>query len=208
MTENDYPYVALTLQTTGIHPSTGRIVTIDAIAFNDAGEQGQLFHAVLKPDIDAGPRHLHGLSTTDIEQAPAFGKILKSLDKLIDGRTLIVHDLPYTWGFLVAEARRAMMAAARDMQGKVEEFQKTLETMTVTGEAGAGLVRATANAKGELKGLEIDPSIFVPSEKQVVEDLILAAIKDAQRKAQEKMQSEMARVTQELGLPADMKLPF
>jgi len=94
----DYPYVALTLQTTGIHPSTGRIVTIDAIAFNAAGEQGQLFHAVLKPDIDAGPRHLHGLSTTDIEQAPAFGKILKSLDKLIDGRTLIVHDLPYTLG--------------------------------------------------------------------------------------------------------------
>ena len=75
----DYPYVALTLQTTGIHPSTGRIVTIDAVAFNDAGEQGQLFHAVLKPDIDAGPRHLHGLSTTDIEQAPAFGKILKSV---------------------------------------------------------------------------------------------------------------------------------
>ncbi|MDU1462956.1 MAG: DNA polymerase III subunit epsilon [Corynebacterium sp.] len=114
----DYPYVALTLQTTGIHPSTGRIVTIDAIAFNDAGEQGQLFHTVLKPDIDAGPRHLHGLSTTDIEQAPAFGKILKSLDKLIDGRTLIVHDLPYTWGFLVAEARRAMMAAARQNRAR------------------------------------------------------------------------------------------
>ena len=96
--EADFPYVALTIQTTGIHPSTGRIVTIDAITFNDASEQGQQFHAVLKPDIDAGPRHLHGLSTTDIEQAPAFGKILKSLDKLIDGRTLIVHDLPYTWG--------------------------------------------------------------------------------------------------------------
>ena len=114
----EYPYVALTLQTTGIHPTTGRIVTIDAIAFNDAGEHGQLFHAVLKPDVDAGPRHLHGLSTTDIEQAPAFGKILKSLDKLIDGRTLIVHDLPYTWGFIVAEARRAMMAAARQNRGR------------------------------------------------------------------------------------------
>ena len=116
--EADFPYVALTIQTTGIHPSTGRIVTIDAITFNDASEQGQQFHAVLKPDIDAGPRHLHGLSTTDIEQAPAFGKILKSLDKLIDGRTLIVHDLPYTWGFLVAEARRAMMAAARQNRAR------------------------------------------------------------------------------------------
>ena len=48
----------------------------------------------------------------------------------------------------------------------------------------------------------------MPSEKEVVEDLILAAIKDAQRKAQDRMQSEMARITQEMGLPADMKLPF
>ena len=101
-----------------------------------------------------------------------------------------------------------MMAAARDMQGKVEEFQKTLETMTVTGEAGAGLVRATANAKGELKGLEIDPSIFVPSEKQVVEDLILAAIKDAQRRAADRAKQETERLAGDMGLPPGMKLPF
>lgn len=101
-----------------------------------------------------------------------------------------------------------MMAAARDMQGKVEEFQKTLETMTVTGEAGAGLVRATANAKGELKGLEIDPSIFVPSEKQVVEDLILAAIKDAQRRAADRAKQETERLAGGMGLPPGMKLPF
>ena len=101
-----------------------------------------------------------------------------------------------------------MMSAARDMQGKVEEFQKTLETLTVTGEAGAGLVRATANAKGELKGLEIDPSIFVPSEKQVVEDLILAAIKDAQEKAVARAQSEGQRLAGDMGLPPGMKLPF
>ncbi|MBK4151881.1 DNA polymerase III subunit epsilon [Corynebacterium macginleyi] len=112
-TAAEHPYVALTLQTTGIHPSTGRIVTIDAVAFDNAGNYGQRFHAVIKPDIDAGPRHLHGLTVADIEQAPAFNKILKSLDKLIDGRTLIVHDIPYTWGFIVAEARRAMIAAAR-----------------------------------------------------------------------------------------------
>ena len=63
-------------------------------------------------------------------------------------------------------------------------------------------------AQGELTALDIDPSIFVPSEKEVVEDLILAAIKDAQRKAQDRMQAEMARITQDMGLPADMKLPF
>ncbi|WBU57740.1 YbaB/EbfC family nucleoid-associated protein [Paracoccus sediminicola] len=101
-----------------------------------------------------------------------------------------------------------MMAAAKDMQSKMAEIQEGLEKMTVTGESGAGLVKATATAKGELTGLEIDPSIFVASEKEVVEDLILAAIKDAQRRAHEKAQSEMGRITQELGLPADMKLPF
>lgn len=101
-----------------------------------------------------------------------------------------------------------MMAAARDMQGKVDEFQKTLETLTVVGESGAGLVRATANAKGELQAIDIDASIFVPSEKQVVEDLILAAIKDAQDKAMARAQSEGQRLAGDMGLPPGMKLPF
>ena len=57
-------------------------------------------------------------------------------------------------------------------------------------------------------GLDVDPSIFNPDEKEVVEDLILAAIKDAQSKAAEKNQEEMQKLTEGLGLPADMKLPF
>ncbi len=101
-----------------------------------------------------------------------------------------------------------MMKAAKEMQDKMQKMQEDLERVTVTGESGAGLVKATCTAKGELTALEIDPSIFVPSEKEVVEDLILAAIKDAQRRAQDRMQSEMARMTEGLGLPADMKLPF
>ena len=72
----------------------------------------------------------------------------------------------------------------------------------------AGLVKATASAKGELKALDIDPSIFNGDDKEVVEDLILAAIKDAQSKASDKAQEEMAKLTDGLGLPADMKLPF
>ena len=101
-----------------------------------------------------------------------------------------------------------MMKAAKDMQDRMQQMQADLDKLTVTGESGAGLVKATATAKGELTALDIAPSIFVPSEKEVVEDLILAAVKDAQRRAQEKMQEEMARITQDLGLPADMKLPF
>ncbi|GAA6163570.1 YbaB/EbfC family nucleoid-associated protein [Pelagimonas sp. KU-00592-HH] len=101
-----------------------------------------------------------------------------------------------------------MMKQAQEMQAKVTQLQEDLETMTVTGESGAGLVKATATAKGELKGLDIDPSIFNGDDKEVVEDLILAAIKDAQSKAAEKSQSEMAKLTEGLGLPADFKMPF
>lgn len=101
-----------------------------------------------------------------------------------------------------------MMQKAQEMQTKMTELQDELARMTVVGESGAGLVKATSTAKGELVGLEIDPTIFNPDEKEVVEDLILAAIKDAQMKASDKSQEEMKRLTEDLGLPADMKLPF
>jgi len=101
-----------------------------------------------------------------------------------------------------------MMKAAQEMQSKMAETQEALDRITVEGEAGAGLVKATATAKGELIGLDIDPTIFDPNEKEVVEDLILAAIKDAQAKASERMQSEMAKVTEGLGLPPGMANPF
>lgn len=101
-----------------------------------------------------------------------------------------------------------MMKTAQEMQTKMADLQESLATMTVVGESGAGLVKATATAKGVLTGLDIDPTIFNPDEKEVVEDLILAAIKDAQAKAQARSESEMSRLTEELGLPKDMNLPF
>ena len=101
-----------------------------------------------------------------------------------------------------------MMKKAQEMQAKVGEMQESLAAIHVTGEAGAGLVRATATAKGDLVGLDIDPSIFVASEKEMVEDLILAAVKDAQARAAAKSSEEMGRMAEGLGLPPGMKLPF
>lgn len=101
-----------------------------------------------------------------------------------------------------------MMQAAQDMQSKMTELQEELARITVTGESGAGMVSATATAKGELTALSIDPSIFNADDKEMVEDLILAAIKDAQDKAQERAQQEMRKLQESMGLPADMKLPF
>lgn len=101
-----------------------------------------------------------------------------------------------------------MMKAAQEVQGKMQALQDDLARIVVVGESGAGLVRARATAKGELTGLEIDPSILVASEKEIVEDLILAAVRDAQAKAAARSQQEMARLTEGLGLPAGLALPF
>ncbi|MDT8325926.1 MAG: YbaB/EbfC family nucleoid-associated protein [Roseovarius sp.] len=101
-----------------------------------------------------------------------------------------------------------MMKAAQEMQQKMAALQEEMHNLMVTGESGAGLVTATCTAKGELKGLDIDPSIFNSDDKEVVEDLILAAIKDAQAKATERAQQEMSKLTEGMGLPKDMKLPF
>ena len=101
-----------------------------------------------------------------------------------------------------------MMKQAQEMQTKMAQMQDDLENIMVTGESGAGLVKATATAKGELKGLDIDPSIFNGDDKEVVEDLILAAIKDAQSKAAERSKEEMGKMAEAMGLPAGMNLPF
>lgn len=101
-----------------------------------------------------------------------------------------------------------MMKAATEMQGKLAELQEDLARTVVMGEAGAGLVKARATAKGEVTGLDIDPSILVASEKEVVEDLILAAIHDAQLKAKTRSEQEMSKLAESLGMPPGMKLPF
>ena len=101
-----------------------------------------------------------------------------------------------------------MMKAAQEMQGKMAQMQEEMVNIMVEGQAGAGMVKAICSAKGDLKSLDIDPTIFNSNDKEVVEDLIVAAIKDAQEKASEKAKEEMGKLTEGLGLPPGMKLPF
>jgi nucleoid-associated protein EbfC len=101
-----------------------------------------------------------------------------------------------------------MMKAAQEMQGKLASLNEELARVEVQGEDGGGLVKARATAKGEVTGLDIDPSILVSSEKEVVEDLILAAIRDAQDKGRAKGEQEMNKLAEELGVPPGTKLPI
>ncbi len=101
-----------------------------------------------------------------------------------------------------------LMKQAQQMQSKMEEMQARLQTMELTGEAGAGMVRVTLNGKGELRGVKIDPKIIDPQDPEVLEDLILAAHRDAKVKIDAAMAAEMQQVTGGLNLPPGFKLPF
>jgi nucleoid-associated protein EbfC len=101
-----------------------------------------------------------------------------------------------------------MMKQAQQMQEKMQEMQARLEALELTGEAGAGLVKVTLNGKSELRKIKIDPKIIDPADAEMLEDLILAAHRDAKSKIEAVSADEMQKLTGGLQLPPGMKLPF
>ena len=99
-----------------------------------------------------------------------------------------------------------MMKQAQQMQERMTEMQARLDQMEVSGQAGGGLVQATLTGKGELRRLKIDPSLANPAEVAVLEDLVVAAVGDARRHAEQMMAEEMSKLTGGLKLPPGMKL--
>ena len=101
-----------------------------------------------------------------------------------------------------------MMKQVQAMQSRMAEMQAKLEQATVTGQSGGGLVKVTLSGKGAMTGIEIDPSLLKPEEKDILEDLISAAHADAKNKSEAMMAEEMKSVTGGLPLPPGFKLPF
>lgn len=102
-----------------------------------------------------------------------------------------------------------IMRQAQQMQQHLQEAQEKMEQITAEGSSGAGLVKVTLKGKGELVGLAIDPSLIVPADREILEDLIKAAHTDARRRLDEAMTETMKQATGGLGgmLPG-FKLPF
>jgi DNA-binding YbaB/EbfC family protein len=100
-----------------------------------------------------------------------------------------------------------LMKQAQQMQADIQKVQEEMASLTVTGESGAGLVRITMTCKHELKGLEIDDSL-IGDDKEMLEDLIIAAFNDAVRRVEKTVQEKFSGMTAGLGLPPGMKLPF
>jgi DNA-binding YbaB/EbfC family protein len=101
-----------------------------------------------------------------------------------------------------------LMKQASQMQSKMQEMQARLESMELTGESGAGLVKVTMNGKSEMRRIEIDPNIIDPADAEMLQDLIMAAHRDARSKIEAVAADEMRKATGGLELPAGMKLPF
>ncbi len=100
-----------------------------------------------------------------------------------------------------------LMKQAAQLQSKMQTLQAELDLIEVEGTAGGGLVTVKLTAKGELKGIKVDDSLMKPSEKEILEDLLVAAHTDARRKAEGVMQEKMKSLTGGLPLPPGLNLP-
>jgi len=99
-----------------------------------------------------------------------------------------------------------ILEQAQQMQGRLEKVQEELANMTVSGSAGGGMVSVDADGKGQITKVRVDPSIVNVSDVEMLEDLLLVALRDAQQKSAELAKQEMSKLTGGLGLP--FKLPF
>jgi DNA-binding YbaB/EbfC family protein len=108
----------------------------------------------------------------------------------------------------INELLKAAQEAAQNIQNQMADAQAGLDKIEVEGAAGGGLVKIRATAKGRILGVAIDDSLMVASEKQMLEDLVAAAINDARAKADAAGNEEMGKMTAGLPLPPGFKLPF
>lgn len=114
----DAPFVAAVARTTGIHPKTARMVSLGLALFTRDGTVTRTWHGTFTIGEDPGPVHLHGLESSDLEGSPRFGTVLATVGEFVDGRHVVTHDLPLTWGFIIEEAKRARRHANRANRGR------------------------------------------------------------------------------------------
>lgn len=101
-----------------------------------------------------------------------------------------------------------MMGKVKEMQAKMEKMQEEIAALEVDGKSGGGLVTVTMTGKGELKGVKIDPSLFKEDDIEILEDLIVAAHKDAKDKAEAIAAEKTKEMTAGLPIPPGFKMPF
>jgi nucleoid-associated protein EbfC len=101
-----------------------------------------------------------------------------------------------------------IMKQVSSMQARMNDMQTKLESLTIHGQSGGGLVKVTLNGKAAVQAISIDPSLMKPEEREILEDLLVAALTDAKSKVETVAAEEMKSITGGLPLPPGLKLPF
>ena len=109
----DAPTVAVAVTTSGIHPTTARLIALAAVYYDADGAEVGHFVQALNPSEDPGPWHMHGFDAGELAQQIGFATAAAEIKAALDGREVILHDAPFAWGFITHEFRRAQRAANR-----------------------------------------------------------------------------------------------
>lgn len=148
------PYAIVSIQATGIHPKTSRLVSLGVSTADSSGNIVDTWHVVINPTEDPGPTHLHGLEPADFEGAPKFGVIQAKLAHALDGRTLVAHNAPLVWGFIVAEAKRARRQANRERSVRNKRGRRRTRTRVARIPAPARIADTLETARRQGKRLD------------------------------------------------------
>ncbi len=103
-TEPGAGWAVVDVETTGFHPRQARVVSVAALALGDDGNVEGSFSSLLNPGVDPGPTHVHGLTTEMLEGQPTFADVVDELSSVLEGRTLVAHNVGFDYAFLAAEA--------------------------------------------------------------------------------------------------------
>ena len=144
----------MSIQATGIHPKTSRLVSLGVSTADSSGNIVDTWHVVINPTEDPGPTHLHGLEPADFEGAPKFGVIQAKLAHALDGRTLVAHNAPLVWGFIVAEAKRARRQANRERSARNKRGRRRTRTRVARIPAPARIADTLETARRQGKRLD------------------------------------------------------
>lgn len=144
----------MSIQATGIHPKTSRLVSLGVSTADSSGNIVDTWHVVINPTEDPGPTHLHGLEPADFEGAPKFGVIQAKLAHALDGRTLVAHNAPLVWGFIVAEAKRARRQANRERSVRNKRGRRRTRTRVARIPAPARIADTLETARRQGKRLD------------------------------------------------------
>ncbi|OBF51932.1 DNA polymerase III subunit epsilon [Mycobacterium sp. 852002-53434_SCH5985345] len=105
--EPDGGWAVIDVETSGFRPGQARVISLAVLGLDDDGRVEQSVVSLLNPGVDPGPTHVHGLTTAMLEDQPQFADIVDDVVKVLDGRTLVAHNVAFDYAFLTAEAELA-----------------------------------------------------------------------------------------------------